>query len=130
MGNGGFAGCENLATVTFPASLEQIGSEEHGSWEGNSFEGCKLLETVDLSVCTNLKFIGGRAFFGCTSATVTLPKNFPEDQNAIGTNAFGYLRGGEDTRCKKVIVPKDTIRLNVINSGWSDDPEGRVMVVP
>ncbi|WP_024752182.1 leucine-rich repeat domain-containing protein [Treponema phagedenis] len=128
IGNRAFYGCEKLATVTFPASLEQIGSEEHGSWEGNSFEGCKLLETVDLFVCTNLKFIGGRAFFGCTSATVTLPKNFPEDQNAIGTNAFGYLRGGEDTRCKKVIVPKDTIRLNVINSGWSDDPEGRVEV--
>ncbi|WP_039914342.1 leucine-rich repeat domain-containing protein [Treponema phagedenis] len=128
IGNRAFAGCENLATVTFPASLEQIGSEEHGSWEGNSFEGCKLLETVDLSVCTNLKFIGDRAFFGCTSATITLPKNFPEDQNAIGTNAFGYLLGGEDTRCKKVIVPNDKIKQNVIDSGCTDNPEGRVEV--
>ncbi|QEK04508.1 leucine-rich repeat domain-containing protein [Treponema phagedenis] len=117
---GGFAGCENLVTVLFPEYLKTI--------DNSAFKDCVKLETANLSVCTKLKFIGGRAFFGCTSATVTLPKNFPEDQNAIGTNAFGYLRGGEDTRCKKVIVPKDTIRLNVINSGWSDDPEGRVEV--
>ncbi len=63
---GAFSGCPDLEEVTFPSTLEQIGT--------GAFYNCPKLERVNLN--NNLKTIGNAAFMDCTSITeITIPEN-------------------------------------------------------
>lgn len=71
-----FDGCENLASVTLPASLTRLGD--------NAFKGCTQLKTVTWQ-SANLAAIGNGAFEDCVAlSSVTLPASV----QTLGNNAF------------------------------------------
>ena len=62
------AGCfaySAIKSIKLPSSLEKI--------EDYSFDGVMLAETLDLSVCRNLKYISSNAFFGAFIKRIKLP---------------------------------------------------------
>lgn len=80
IGDGAFAGCTALMSITLPSFLEAIG--------GSAFSGCTSLTGITLP--TFLETIGDDAFSDCTSLMgITLP-NFLE---TIGDNAFAGCTG-------------------------------------
>lgn len=86
-----FQDCPNIEAVITPDSLEVIGYRAFANFEKlkvfnfgqnlrkievGAFENCRILETVDLSLCTILKGLNERVFYGCESLTkVILPPN-------------------------------------------------------
>lgn len=91
-----------------------------------TFENCKELESVDLTQCAQMLNIGWEdawdedeknlSFSGCPKAEVKLSSYVSE----VIEGAFGK---GEETWCKKVLVPNATIKELVKSSGY---PEGRI----
>lgn len=64
-----FANCDEIVSVSLPASLEAIGN--------GAFAFCKNLRKVEGG--ENVKIIGGRAFFGCRAlGSYALPANLEE----------------------------------------------------
>ncbi|MBD5186439.1 MAG: leucine-rich repeat domain-containing protein, partial [Bacteroidales bacterium] len=89
IGEGAFAGCDNITKVVVPdtSDLKTIGK--------GAFEGCDKLTEVDLSESKNLKEIGEGAFKGTSITDITLPDSLEK----IGGGAF------EGTDLKTVVVP-------------------------
>ena len=54
---GAFNKCNEIISVSFPASLTKIGK--------SAFNGCTALTSVDISGCTNITEIGSYAFYEC-----------------------------------------------------------------
>ncbi len=92
IGRASFSGCENLKNVSICDSVSNIGEY--------AFRYCKSLTSINLN---NVKFIGNRAFFGCTGLTdVKLPNN-------VATIEESAFRG-----CKSLTninIPKGITRL-------------------
>ena len=59
IGEGAFAGCDGLITITIPNSVTSIGS--------NAFQNCTNL--TDVTIGSGVTSIGSNAFNGCTSLT-------------------------------------------------------------
>ena len=78
--NSAFNGCENLKTVNFPKSLQNIG--------GWSFYNTKL-QKVDLSGLNNLQSIGEYAFHNCQELAEVL---FPSSLEQLSHRAFQSCR--------------------------------------
>lgn len=76
--------CDNLTTVSLPASLTEIGA--------NSFKGCDKLTTVTIAEPSNLTTIGESAFDFDTSLTTI---NIPASVTTIGSGAFKDCRALE-----------------------------------
>jgi hypothetical protein len=75
-----FYGCEKLADVNFPNSVEHIGIQ--------AFELCKTIKALTFG--SGLKTIGDYAFLGCTKfTTLTIPDNVER----IGEAAFSTCNG-------------------------------------
>jgi len=100
-----FKDCSKLKTVNLGGciELEAIG------WR--AFEDCTSLESIDLSPCTKLTKIERCAFEDCKEAIVKLPANIIN----IDFVAFGY---DDDSCCQNVLVPNQTIKQLVIDSGY------------
>lgn len=93
VGDGAFAGCPDLATVTCGAgslgtgvfsrcvSLKTIDFTQSTALPADSFYGCTALETVKGDITS----VGERAFNGCTALT-TFP--FSANLTSIGKEAF------------------------------------------
>lgn len=73
--------CDNLTTVSLPASLTEIGDD--------SFKGCDKLTTVTIAEPSNLTTIGESAFDFDTSLTTI---NIPASVTTIGSGAFKDCR--------------------------------------
>ena len=80
-GPGCFYGCKSLKTITFPSTIEKIGSD--------AFRSCLNLEEINFSNGIKTLNIGQHAFDNCYSLTKI---NFNEDveQLNIGNMAFSY----------------------------------------
>ncbi|CEM61921.1 leucine-rich repeat domain-containing protein [Treponema phagedenis] len=104
-----FAGCENIIRINF--------SECTGltSIEKAAFANCLNLTNADLSACTMLNSIGTWAFSGCPRTVVTLPASISE----IAEDAFGTVDSIADYRCKEVIVPNESVKKLVTDSGYT-----------
>ena len=76
--------CDNLTTVSLPASLTEIGDK--------SFQGCDKLTTVTIAEPSNLTTIGASAFDFDTSLTTI---NIPAGVTTIGSGAFKDCRALE-----------------------------------
>ena len=72
--NGGFSGCTNLQSITFPDSLESIGIK--------SFIRCTSLTSV--TIPRNVKSVGYYAFYDCSNLTTV-------NLNADSCTNMGYL---------------------------------------
>jgi hypothetical protein len=83
IGNAAFYNCESLESITFPASLREIGD--------SAFSGCTTM--TDLVINDGLTTIGKQAFYGSDAiVNVTLPASIEK----IGLYAFStQLRGYE-----------------------------------
>ena len=75
IGDGAFANCTELASVTLPARLRSIGI--------SAFSNCKALKSIDLPY--GLHVIGEEAFSGCSSLTLN---DIPSSMNYLGASAF------------------------------------------
>lgn len=73
--------CDNLTTVSLPASLTEIGDKV--------FQGCDKLTTVTIAEPSNLTTIGASAFDFDTSLTTI---NIPASVTTIGSGAFKDCR--------------------------------------
>lgn len=76
--------CDNLTTVSLPASLTEIGDKV--------FKGCDSLTTVTIAEPSNLTTIGESAFDFDTSLTTI---NIPASVTTIGSGAFKDCRALE-----------------------------------
>lgn len=76
--------CDNLTTVSLPASLTEIGDKV--------FKGCDKLTTVTIAEPSNLTTIGESAFDFDTSLTTI---NIPTSVTTIGSGAFRDCRALE-----------------------------------
>lgn len=76
--------CDNLTTVSLPASLTEIGDKV--------FKGCDSLTTVTIAEPSNLTTIGESAFYFDTSLTTI---NIPASVTTIGSGAFKDCRALE-----------------------------------
>jgi hypothetical protein len=75
-----FLGCEQLASLVIPDSVEVI--------EGMAFDSCANLQSVSLGA--GVREIGGGAFQSCHKlSSVTVPDNV----ESIGNSAFCYCTG-------------------------------------
>ena len=96
IGQGAFAYCSSLASVSFPACTSVGSSAFYGctkltsvsfpactSIANNAFYGCSRLTTVDFPACT---FVAMSAFDYCSSLTSV---NFPAC-TSVGGSAFGH----------------------------------------
>lgn len=72
-----FASCSNLTSVNFGINLENI--------YDSAFEDCMNYTSINLSNCSNLNWIGSKAFYGCTPENIVIPANV----SYIGESAFG-----------------------------------------
>jgi len=80
--NGMFKNCIYLTTVDLPSTITAIGNNNEHS---GSFEGCTAL--VSVSGLSNVTYIGGTSFKGCTNNPLTL--DFSEAAlTYIGLEAF------------------------------------------
>jgi len=79
IGNHAFQSCENLATVTIPATVKTIGN--------GAFNGC--IRLANLTVPEGVTSIGYNAFRGCTSLEeVSLPKSLEKIVEYYDDGAF------------------------------------------
>lgn len=69
--------CENLTSVSLPATVERI--------DDFAFFGCTSLTRLDLRGCTALREIGASAFEGCTALSDVL---LPAGLSSLGEAAF------------------------------------------
>ena len=91
-----------------------------------SLAGCESLKSIDLSRCNKLTSLSTKRFhffyiirdffIGCINAEVKLPKSIIKIENDV----FGE---DSESYCKKVLVPNETIKQLVIDSGY---PEKRI----
>ena len=85
-----FEDCINITSMIIPDSVKRIGKYEGGILWGSVFEGCKKLESIELSA--KLKYIPDSAFRGCRNLKkVVLPNEVKE----IGGFAFNGCEGLE-----------------------------------
>jgi hypothetical protein len=75
IGASAFRGCQNLATISIPNSVESIGA--------HAFYNCKGLATVSIS--QRIKSIGDYAFYNCSTLSAIA---LPEKLETIGEGAF------------------------------------------
>ena len=79
IGDYAFSNCDNLTSITIPASVTSIGY--------NAFYNCDNLQKVDFGANSQLQTIDNSAFWGCTNLTsITIPASV----TSIGDNAFNY----------------------------------------
>jgi len=72
-----FDGCDSLTSISIPEGVKSI--------DGNAFQGCSGLTSIDLSKATGLTSIGEAAFQGCSGLTsITIPSSV----TSIGGDAF------------------------------------------
>ena len=97
----GFYGCTKLQTIKIPKNKKFTIISQ------SCFSGCAKLEKIYLP--ENITTIYDGAFTRCTSLEVYLPKSI----QTIGDYAFGivYSGSGEDTRIKKVYIPKSIPKI-------------------
>lgn len=91
IGNYCFAENENLVSVVFPSSIENIGM--------SSFTECINLCFISFMGNSRLKVINGRAFYGTAIERVDFPSSLEE----IGCYAFNMCE-----KLKSISFPKDT----------------------
>ena len=80
IGNGAFYSCNNLASVSIPATVTSIGEESFA--ESGSSTGM----AVNIAAGSALKTIGAKAFLFSNLESITLPGSL----TTIGRNAFNY----------------------------------------
>lgn len=105
---GAFQGYQALTKVTFPTSLQTIGTR--------AFAFCRKLKEIDL-LGTRVSEIGYGSFTGCDAAKTIL---LPSTLKTIGNNAF--VCGGTSKIKTKLIteLPKKKLDLTDSNKGiWS-----------
>ena len=76
-GSGAFSECDDLTSITIPASVVSIGAY--------AFEQCYSLETVTFASGSRLESIGYGAFMECNNLTAI---TIPGDVTSIGESAF------------------------------------------
>ena len=76
IGDGAFAYCSSLTSITLPNSVKKIGDY--------AFYDCSSLTSITLP--NSVTSIGDYAFYGCSSLTITLPNSV----TSIGDGAFAY----------------------------------------
>lgn len=99
IGNYTFSNCTTLTSVTFPASLENIG-------EG-AFDGCQKLSSLDFVQCSHFSEIGKYAFRNCTSLTSFKLPNY-------NSWPLMYIEEGAFYNCTNLIsvdLPNETIHI-------------------
>ena len=72
-----FDGCDSLTSISIPEGVKSI--------DGNAFQGCSGLTSIDLSKATGLTTIGYGAFDGCIGLTSI---SIPSSVTSIGEVAF------------------------------------------
>ena len=123
---GAFNKCNEIISVSFPASLTKIGKSAFYECKGltsldlsgctniteigsYAFSSCTGLTSLDLSGCTNLIEINDCAFNGCTALTsvdISRCTNLTE----IGDNAFSWCKGLKSvnlSECTKLTTIKN-----------------------
>ena len=97
-----FKYCSSLKNITFPTSLTSF-SMGSSSSSYSPFYRCSVLESVDLSNCTNLTTMPKYTFYNCTSLTnVALPSSL----TSINSSCFGSCSNLTTITINK---PKDSI---------------------
>ena len=77
IGDYAFAGCSALSEFSMPVSLRRIGDY--------AFDKCSSLKSVDMSSCTQLEYLGIRAFAQNSALQQVV---LPESMETIGNYAF------------------------------------------
>ena len=100
----GFQGCENLTSVTIPASVKYL-------WLG-AFGTCAKLRIVTFAAGSRLEYIGLTAFYNCPGLTgITIPNSVTE----IGEHAFHGCTGITEI----TIPPSVTTVGHMAFYGWT-----------
>lgn len=111
-------GCTELTYIMFCGGCDMTSIDLSQHKKLNKFHVCKSnsLKNVDLSGCTAIEALGGfdSTIDRCKNAEVKLGKNI----KGIREDAFGK---SYDYICKKVLVPNETIKQLVKDSGYPED---------
>jgi hypothetical protein len=79
IGDGAFAGCINLVSITIPKNVLTVGV--------SAFSGCSTLTSITIS--DTLETISNNAFFMCTKLeTISILDNGSSNITSVGDNAF------------------------------------------
>ena len=142
IGEGSFAGCSGLTSITIPDSVMSIGESTFAGCSGltsisipdsvmsignHAFAGCSSLASI--SIPESVTSIGASAFYGCSSLTsITIP----DGVTSIGSNTFyncssltsitipdGVTSIGSNTFYNCSGISSITIPESVINIGES-----------
>ena len=112
IGDGAFADCESLKSVTIPEGVTVI--------EGSAFRRCAGLTSV--TIPGSVTAIRGSAFSGCDRLTsVAIPDSVTE----IGSNPFRYCEA-----LREIIVSADHPRMAVVDGALIDRSDGRLICYP
>ena len=106
IGDGAFAKCTGLTSVTFPDGLTSIG--------GEAFSECTALRSITLPA--GLTFIGLGAFYDCTGLTSV---TFPDGLTSIGGWAFMSCPG-----LTSVVIPASVTDIGMLAFGYCEDDKG------
>ncbi len=109
-------GCTELTNIDIcsGSSITSIDLSPYKKLKKVHFCENSSLKNVDLSGCTALEKIDKRCIVNCKNAEVKLGKNI----KGIREDAFGE---SYDYICKKVLVPNETIKQLVKDSGYPED---------
>ncbi len=112
IGGNGFAGNQELTSISLPAGLKAIGN--------NSFHGCSALTSV--SIPASVEYIGDYAFSNCTMLeSINIP-----DNTTLGYRVFRYcenlktITAGKNIKGLSIEDIEDTAFYNN-SENWGDD---------
>ena len=102
IGNGAFAGCEGLSSISIPDSVKNIGS--------SAFSGCDGLTSI--TIPDSVTHIGDEAFWGCSGLrSITIPATVAHIGNRTfySCNALSeiHIPAGNYDQFKKLLPDLD-----------------------
>ena len=113
IGDGSFSYLYQLEKINIPTSVKRIGA--------NSFEMCRSLNTIDLSLLINLENIGYSAFSHCAGIPVSVV--FPASLKTIDNYAFS------DNNIESVVLSETQVEF-IGNGAFNNCPIEGTLVFP
>ena len=112
IGDEAFSGAK-LKTIKLPASVEKIGNR--------AFSGVELDEAIDLTISSNIKYVGNSAFW----APITINKFTVSTNTPLPETLFGESKNGGAT-LKSIVLD---VKPNIVDNVNDEEPEASVFRV-